>query len=282
MSTPTLAAVGFRSADLHYLPYGELFGAPVEVARAGDFAVTASRRAARISMALSAFADPERTPPHRLPTEYDAETAELYRRLGVDADAGAGRRRRELPRSRSRAVGDRHAPARRASGVGPVSHHLLRESRPAVALCSGPEPGPGRTDGCAGQRCTERLPSRTMSLPRLRPWTLAVALGAFGTLGLTACSSRRRTPRRPRTWPARRTAREAARQRPRRPWRRAAVRPRRPLAGPSLLSPLPTALPPGRRAPRRPSRSPRALLPRRCRAPTSSPGPAQRPKRVTP
>lgn len=28
-----------------------------------------------------------------------------------------------------------------------------------------------------------------MSLPRLRPWTLAVALGAFGTLGLTACSS---------------------------------------------------------------------------------------------
>ena len=154
---------GFRTADLHYLPYGELCGAPsivvdgspapgtvlclshwpgiasppeffadlsaemafsyldafdrhgdatvvsnnhfdqdglvglfalvaptealarrellVEVARAGDFAVTASRRAARISMALSAFADPERTPFHRLPAEYDARTAELYRDL---------------------------------------------------------------------------------------------------------------------------------------------------------------------------------------------------------
>jgi hypothetical protein len=34
----------------------------VEVARAGDFAVTSSRRAARISMTISAFADPDRSP----------------------------------------------------------------------------------------------------------------------------------------------------------------------------------------------------------------------------
>jgi hypothetical protein len=65
-------------APTEALPRRELL---IEVARAGDFAVTASRRAARISMALSAFADPERTPLHRLPAEYDAQTAELYRHL---------------------------------------------------------------------------------------------------------------------------------------------------------------------------------------------------------
>jgi hypothetical protein len=53
----------------------------VEVARAGDFAVTASRRAARISMALSAFADPERSPLGDLPADGDAMTAQLYRDL---------------------------------------------------------------------------------------------------------------------------------------------------------------------------------------------------------
>jgi hypothetical protein len=37
----------------------------VEVARAGDFAVTTSRRAAQISMAISAFADPDRSPLRR-------------------------------------------------------------------------------------------------------------------------------------------------------------------------------------------------------------------------
>ena len=53
----------------------------VEVARAGDFAVTGSRMAARISMVLSAYADPERSPLSDLPTDDDARTAALYRDL---------------------------------------------------------------------------------------------------------------------------------------------------------------------------------------------------------
>ena len=53
----------------------------VEVARAGDFAVTGSRTAARISMVLSAYADPERSPLPDLPTDDDARTAALYRDL---------------------------------------------------------------------------------------------------------------------------------------------------------------------------------------------------------
>jgi hypothetical protein len=55
----------------------------VEVARAGDFAVTGSRAAARISMVLSAYADPERSPLPDLPEEYDARTAVLYEELLV-------------------------------------------------------------------------------------------------------------------------------------------------------------------------------------------------------
>ncbi len=51
----------------------------VEIARAGDFAVTRSRTAARISMVLSAYADPERSPLPDLPTDDDARTAALYR-----------------------------------------------------------------------------------------------------------------------------------------------------------------------------------------------------------
>ncbi len=53
----------------------------VEVARAGDFADTSSREAARISMVLSAYADPERSPLERLPDDYDALTALLYNEL---------------------------------------------------------------------------------------------------------------------------------------------------------------------------------------------------------
>ncbi len=53
----------------------------VEVARAGDFAVTASRAAARVSMVLSAYADPERSPLAGLPVDDDALTAMLYGEL---------------------------------------------------------------------------------------------------------------------------------------------------------------------------------------------------------
>lgn len=53
----------------------------VEVARAGDFAVTSSRSAARISMVLSAYADPSRSPLRELPGDYDAMTAVLYAEL---------------------------------------------------------------------------------------------------------------------------------------------------------------------------------------------------------
>ena len=54
----------------------------VEVARAGDFADTSSREAARVSMVLSAYADPERSPlgsPHS--ADYDELTASLYAEL---------------------------------------------------------------------------------------------------------------------------------------------------------------------------------------------------------
>jgi hypothetical protein len=53
----------------------------VEVARAGDFAVTSSRNAARISMVLSAYADPQRSPLPALPDDYDDLTAALYTEL---------------------------------------------------------------------------------------------------------------------------------------------------------------------------------------------------------
>jgi hypothetical protein len=52
-----------------------------EVARAGDFAVTSSRDAARISMTLSAFADPQRSPLPGLPGDEDERTAVLYAEL---------------------------------------------------------------------------------------------------------------------------------------------------------------------------------------------------------
>lgn len=53
----------------------------VEVARAGDFAVTSSRAAARISMVLSAYVDPERSPLSDLPADEEARTATLYGEL---------------------------------------------------------------------------------------------------------------------------------------------------------------------------------------------------------
>ena len=53
----------------------------VEVARAGDFAVTSSRDAARVSMVLSAYADPSRSPLGALPADYDAAAAMLYTEL---------------------------------------------------------------------------------------------------------------------------------------------------------------------------------------------------------
>ena len=54
----------------------------VEVARAGDFAVTRSRAAARVSMVLSAYADPGRSPlAGSARADYDALTAVLYGEL---------------------------------------------------------------------------------------------------------------------------------------------------------------------------------------------------------
>ena len=53
----------------------------IEVARAGDFAVTRSRQAARISMVLSAYADPQRSPLPGLPEDDDARTAVLFDEL---------------------------------------------------------------------------------------------------------------------------------------------------------------------------------------------------------
>jgi hypothetical protein len=53
----------------------------IEVARAGDFATFDSRQAARISMALSAYADPPRSPLAGLSSDYDDMTAQLYTEL---------------------------------------------------------------------------------------------------------------------------------------------------------------------------------------------------------
>jgi hypothetical protein len=48
------------------------------VARAGDFALTPSRAAARVSMVLSSYADPARSPLGRLPADYGETTTLLY------------------------------------------------------------------------------------------------------------------------------------------------------------------------------------------------------------
>jgi hypothetical protein len=55
----------------------------IEVARAGDFAVTESRAAARVSMVIAAYADPERSPLAGLPdsSDYEGQTAALYAEL---------------------------------------------------------------------------------------------------------------------------------------------------------------------------------------------------------
>src|SRR3984957_13932312 len=55
----------------------------VEVARAGDFGLTESRGAARVSMVLAAYADPERSPLAGLPdsSDYEGQTAALYAEL---------------------------------------------------------------------------------------------------------------------------------------------------------------------------------------------------------
>jgi hypothetical protein len=53
----------------------------VEVARAGDFAATTSRAAARISMVLAAYADPARSPLEGMPEDDDARCALLYDEL---------------------------------------------------------------------------------------------------------------------------------------------------------------------------------------------------------
>jgi hypothetical protein len=55
----------------------------VEVARAGDFARTESRDAARVSMVIAAYADPGRSPVAGLPdsSDYEARTAALYAEL---------------------------------------------------------------------------------------------------------------------------------------------------------------------------------------------------------
>jgi hypothetical protein len=54
-----------------------------DVARAGDFARTDSREAARVSMVLAAYADPERSPLAGLPdsSDYEGQTAALYAEL---------------------------------------------------------------------------------------------------------------------------------------------------------------------------------------------------------
>jgi uncharacterized protein DUF6687 len=58
-------------------------GLLIEVARAGDFGRTGSRVAARISMVIAAYADPERSPLARLPdsSDYEGQTAVLYAEL---------------------------------------------------------------------------------------------------------------------------------------------------------------------------------------------------------
>jgi hypothetical protein len=53
----------------------------VDIAGAGDFATFERRDAARISMVLSAFATPERTPVADLAADYGARTAQLYQEV---------------------------------------------------------------------------------------------------------------------------------------------------------------------------------------------------------
>ena len=55
----------------------------IEVARAGDFGLTEARRAARVSMVIAAYADPERSPLAGLPdsSDYEGQTAALYSEL---------------------------------------------------------------------------------------------------------------------------------------------------------------------------------------------------------
>jgi hypothetical protein len=53
----------------------------VDIARAGDFATFHHRQAARISMALSAYATAERSPLADLASDYGAMTAQLYQEL---------------------------------------------------------------------------------------------------------------------------------------------------------------------------------------------------------
>jgi hypothetical protein len=55
----------------------------IEVARAGDFALSSSRQAARVSMAIAAYADPDRSPLAGLPdsSDYEGQTAALYAEL---------------------------------------------------------------------------------------------------------------------------------------------------------------------------------------------------------
>ncbi len=131
-------------------------GALVEVARAGDFALTSSRPAARVSMVLSAFADPERSPLAPLPDGYDDTTALLYddllgrlpelcdrperwRDLWAEEDATLRASERALASGTvtisevpdvdlaivhvaEQAPGGRGAPLRRPVGLGPAPH----------------------------------------------------------------------------------------------------------------------------------------------------------------
>ncbi len=73
-----LVGVFALSSPEHALARRDLL---VEVARAGDFAVTRSRVAARVSMVVSAYADPRRSPLGGLPEQYDAVTSVLYGEL---------------------------------------------------------------------------------------------------------------------------------------------------------------------------------------------------------
>lgn len=60
------------------LPHRELL---TDLASAGDFGTYRSRDAARASMAIAAFADPERSPLSGLPSDHQAATAVLYEAL---------------------------------------------------------------------------------------------------------------------------------------------------------------------------------------------------------
>jgi len=61
-------------------------GLLVDIARAGDFATFEHRDAARISMVLSAYATPGRSPIADLATDYGAKTSQLYQDLLVRFD----------------------------------------------------------------------------------------------------------------------------------------------------------------------------------------------------